>query len=129
MNIQKANVVELAPIAAVTATGNGTGVDITAYEGYGQIVLVSAAGTGTSPTLDVKVQESSDDSTYTDITGLAFTQVTDAADITQMLQIDISGTKKYVRVVDTAGGTTPSFDRSVVLIAGRKSGRNASQAV
>lgn len=66
----------LAAKAARTATGNGTGVDNTAASNNGaagHLHVFSASGT--SPTLDVKVQHSTDDSTWVDL--LTFTQATD----------------------------------------------------
>ena len=78
----------LAALTAVTSSGNGTGVNIAAYTGVLAATLVSAAGGGTTPTLDVKIQESDDDSTYSDVAGGAFTQITDAAAGLQTLYLD-----------------------------------------
>lgn len=113
---------ELAAPAAVTATGNGTGVDRTGLEGRGVALLASAAGTGTTPTLDVKLQDSADDVTYADIVGATFTQVTGAAAAFEKIavELDLSGIKKFIRAVDTVGGSTPSFTRSIMLAAAAK---------
>lgn len=113
------NQVSLLPPAARTATANGTSVDLKDYIGRAKVILHSALGTGTTPTLDVKLQESDDNSTFTDISGAAFTQVTDAAASLQALSLDLDKTKRYVRAVSTIGGTTPSFTGNCVLV-GRK---------
>lgn len=66
MNLQTVmdilNLLNLFPTAARTATANGTGVDLQQYSGDVAVVLDSAAGTGTTPTLDVKLQDSADNS-------------------------------------------------------------------
>ena len=91
----------------------------------------SAATAGVTPTLNVKIQESDSLATgYTDISGAAFSEVTDAADATEMISLNIDETKQYIRVVGTIGGTsTPTFGFGVTMVAMRESGRNASQDV
>ena len=108
----------LAP-AARTATANGTGVDLKDYIGQAKVILHSALGTGTTPTLDVKLQDSDDNSTFADITGATFTQVTDAAASLQAIGVDVDKVKRYVRAVATIGGTTPSFTCNCIIV-GRK---------
>lgn len=131
MNIQRANIVELAANAARTSTLTGTGVDIRKYAGYGQVVLQSSAGTGTNPTLNVKLQHADTvGGSYTDITGAVFAEVTDAADSTQMIQLPVDEVKPFIKVIGTIAGTdTPTFSFGVSLVAISKAGRNASQAV
>ena len=111
------NLESLFDVVTKTASANGTGIDVSAYTGIGQVILSSAAGTGTTPTLDVKLQESSDNSTYTDISGATFTQVTDAAAALEGITLDMDAAKQYVRGVGTIGGSTPSFTFAVELIA------------
>ena len=107
-----------------TASANGTGFDLegsNGAEGEAIIILSSdAASAGTDPTLDVKLQESSDDSTYTDISGATFTQVTNAAS-SQKISINTNDVKRYLRAVGTIGGTSsPAFTYAVELIYGKK---------
>jgi hypothetical protein len=110
------------PTAARTATGNGTGIDVQTMDGDLFLVLDSAAGTGTTPTLDIKVQ-SSDTSggTYADIAGATFTQVTTTAS-QQAITISKDEAKRYIRVVYTVGGTSPSFTFSVNAVGVKKYG-------
>ena len=108
-----------------TASANGTGFDLegsNGAEGEAIIILASdAASAGTSPTLDVKLQESSDDSTYTDISGATFTQVTDAAQALEKISINTNDVERYLRAVGTIGGTSsPAFTYSVALVYGKK---------
>ena len=106
--------IEVAAPVRVSASANRTGVDIRDYVGDIVVTLSSSAGGGITPTLDVKLQESDDNSTFTDITGAAFAQVTDAADSTESIVIDADATKRYIRAVDTVAGTSPTFDRAIV---------------
>ena len=107
-----------------TASADGTGFDLegsNGAEGEAIIILSSdAASAGTNPTLDVKLQESSDDSTWSDISGATFTQVTDAAS-SQKISINTNDVKRYLRAVGTIGGTSsPAFTYAVELIYGKK---------
>lgn len=110
---------------ARTASANGTGFDLegsNGAEGEAIIILASdAASAGTNPTLDVKLQESSDNSTFTDISGATFTQVTDAAQALEKISINTNDVKRYLRAVGTIGGTSsPAFTYSVALVYGKK---------
>ena len=94
--------------SARTVTGNSGWVDIgDAREIIAQ--LDADAGTGTSPTLDVKLQTSWDgaDATAVDVPTGAFTQVLAVASA-QIKSLTIF--HRYVKVVWTVGGTTPSFN-------------------
>ena len=101
--------------AARTATVTGTGFDVSAYNG--NITFAQSVGTvsGTTPTLDGKIQDSADDSTYADVTGATFTQVTSSTSL-QTLNVDTRSVRKYLRYVGTITGTTPSFGMSVTAI-------------
>ena len=87
-----------------TASFNSTGVDLkgTPRRGLKARVIVTAAS-GTSPTLDPKVQHSDDNSTFTDLAAGA--QLTATGEVF----IPFETSKRYVRLVATIGGTTPSF--------------------
>lgn len=112
----------LAAAARRTSTLTGTGIDVLDYEGVGLVVLNASAGTGTSPTLDVKLQHSDDNSTFADVTGAVFTQVTDVAGTAgvRVLKINVPDLKRYLRVVGTIAGTTPSFDFGVEFVGIKK---------
>jgi hypothetical protein len=110
------SVEEILPGVRVTATGNGTGVDVKDYVGKAKVVLISSAGGGSTPTLDVKLQDSPDNSAWTDISGAAFTQVTDAADSTEAISLDLNNANRYIRAVKTVAGSSPTFDCGLVMV-------------
>lgn len=116
--LAQATGVELAPAASRTSTLTGTGIDVLEYEGVALVLLNASAGTGTSPTLDVKLQHSDDDSTYEDVTSGTFSQVTDAAETAgvKVMKLNVSDLKRYLRVIGTIAGTTPSFDFGVEFV-------------
>lgn len=116
--LAQATGVELAPAASRTSTLTGTGIDVLEYEGVALVLLNASAGTGTSPTLDVKLQHSDDDSTYEDVNSSTFSQVTDAAETAgvKVMKLNVSDLKRYLRVVGTIAGTTPSFDFGVEFV-------------
>ena len=120
--LDKLQLTNLHATAARTATGSATGVNVQARDGDLYLVLDSAAGTGTTPTLDVTV-ESSDTlgGTYTAITGAAFTRVTTTAS-QQSLVISKDEARHFIRVTYTLGGTTPSFTFSVNAVGVNKYG-------
>lgn len=120
--LDKLQLSALHPTAARTATGSGTGIDMQTRDGDLYLVLDSAAGTGTTPTLAVTV-ESSDTlgGTYTAISGAAFTTVTTTAS-QQSLVISKDEARRFVRVTYTIGGTTPSFTFSVNAVGVNKYG-------
>lgn len=112
-------VFSLRPQVATTSV-NGSAVDTKGYNSAAVLLEVGAVS-GTSPTLNVKIQESTDGSTgWTDIPGAAFTQVT-AADNSQILRVEGIGTsrKRYLRAVATIAGTSPSFTLAAVVLLGR----------
>lgn len=110
---QMLSTIDLLPMQSVTATGNGTGVDVQQFVGEISVLLASKATAGTTPTLDVKLQDSADNSTFADIAGAAFTQVTDAgssAAVLHKITVNVGAVKRYIRAVKTIGGTaSPAF--------------------
>tara|TARA_B100000214_G_scaffold335286_1_gene278476 strand:- start:3392 stop:3775 length:384 start_codon:yes stop_codon:yes gene_type:complete len=108
--------------AAVTSTATSAAIDLKEYDGDVSLILTSAAGTGSSPTLDVKVQDSdASDGTYGDLSGAAFTQVTDSVSM-QVITFKKDEAKRYIKIVQTVGGSTPSFTFSINGLALNKYG-------
>lgn len=101
------SVVGLIPVDLTTTT-NGIAIDTNGFDDA-QAVLDTGARTGTSPTLNVKIQESTDGSTgWTDISGAVFAEIT-AADQHKSLGINLRTVKRYIRYVFTLAGTSPTF--------------------
>lgn len=107
-------VLNLIPVASVAADGNGTGVDLKDYEGEIAVVLDCNNVDGTNPTMDVTLEHSDDDSTYTAVSGGAFTQVTNTPASVQKISLVRHNLKRYLRAVKDIGGTmSPHFLVSV----------------
>lgn len=106
----------LATAAVVTATTNSTGVDISDMVGNATILMNSSATGGAGQTSDVKIQHSDTlNGTYTD-TGVAFAQVTNAGASYQLLPVSVDQFKRFIRVVTTMGGGSPTVTRAVSII-------------
>lgn len=105
--------------ATRTASANGTGVDTM---GYNTAVAIINAGdidlANADETYAFKVQDSADNSSFADVSGLT-TTVTADNDV-KKIAINGLGTsiRRYVRVVATLGGTTPSWPGSAVIVLG-----------
>ncbi|MBT9156899.1 MAG: hypothetical protein DDT37_01890 [Firmicutes bacterium] len=109
----------LHPVAARTTTGNGASIDIKDYIGRGKVMLDCAAGTGTTPTLDIVIQHSVDNVTFIPVPGAVFAQVTTAAR-QQQIGLDLDAAHRHVRIAFTIAGGTPSFTFSVQLVGWRQ---------
>jgi len=110
----------LAPAGTYDETdAEQTGIDVQDYDGVALFILNASAGTGTTPTLDVTIEESADDSTYTAVTGGAFTQVTDTAAV-EAIALNVGNLKRYVRVTIDIGGTTPDFFLAAEFVGMKK---------
>lgn len=73
------------------------------------------AASGTSPTLDITIQDSPDGTVWTNHPSGAFTQTT----ATGVKRLEIPRVGNHVRAVVTVGGTTPSFTFSLQLVGVR----------
>jgi hypothetical protein len=109
--------------AAITGSGNGTGLDITQAEGRIRIDVIHCGASGTNPTLALSIEESDTlGGDYTDISNDAviegvttddFTGLTGTAGV-QFKILDTRQLKGFLRIVRTIGGTdTPTFYTSV----------------
>ncbi|SRR5579884_1577416 len=104
----------------LTANTNSSGIRV--GEGAEVHVELAVTGTvsGTSPTLDVKLQDSADGSSFAD-TGVAFTQIT-ATGARQQREFKARKGRGYLRLAATVGGTSPSFGGTTARL-GHWSGR------
>ena len=121
-NLEKLTVLAGVATAAVTSTATSSAIDLLEYDGDVMLILDSAAGGGSSPTLDIKLTESATTGgTYTDLSGATFTQVTGSASM-QTLAINKDECKRYIKIVQTIGGSSPTFTFSINLIGLKKYG-------
>lgn len=112
----------ISPQDSAAATINGASID---RLGFDSCVLHhtcgAASGTPTSFTAASKLQDSDDGSTgWADLTGAAATTL--AADDTEAQKdIDLTGAKRYIRVVETVafvGGTSPKVEVAATVVLG-----------
>lgn len=115
---------QLIVLQTATATVTGSSVDLSNTD-TGDLLVATLnvkSVTGTTPTLDVKLQDSADNSTFADVVvdalmpANAFAQVTAALANPVTLAVDPRGVRRYVRAVATIGGTTPSFVLNLDLL-------------
>jgi hypothetical protein len=106
-------------------TTNGTGVDCQIYEGPVHAFVVIGNYGDASTTLTIKLQESTDNSSFTDITGATTSYSASASandNSAAMIRAD-NWQKRYVRAaLVTAGGGTPSVPVAVAIFAKKKIG-------
>jgi|TARA_Y100000033_G_scaffold47321_1_gene52766 hypothetical protein len=112
-------VLSFAPNDVVTATGNKTGVDLLDYEGDITMTLDAEAG-GSGVTYAVKVQDSSDNSTFGDVSGAAFTTTSADTALVETLTVNTDEIKRYARVVITVAGGTGAGAVSVTALGRKK---------
>lgn len=107
----------LMSLAAQSTSTQGSAVDLQKYIGVGmrqmKALLDVPSAAGTSPTLDVAIQENttSGASGWTDVG--TFTQVTSTAG---QETIHFTPTKRYIRAAGTLGGTSPVYTLSVHVL-------------
>lgn len=95
-------------VAADYTTHVGTAVEVL---GYQALVILNSGTNGAGGTVDCKIQDSDDGAAWTDYSGGAFTQVTEAND-NAIQELAYTGTKRYIRTVakvlvaDCVFGTT-----------------------
>lgn len=105
---------------AQTATVTGSTLKVAGLTDASAIFacLVAANVAGTTPTLDVILEASWDNSNWV-ASGLAFTQVTTSTGSTEVKQFDPASHKlgPYMRAKATIGGTEPSYTFKVYFSA------------
>ena len=108
MNLLYLAMFEALACAVRTSSVNGASIDMSKWHGHCLLTLISAA-MSSGDTLDVKVQDSPDGTTdWQDLSGVAFTQVTDAADAYETIAINAEENRGFIRIVGTIAGTSPS---------------------
>ena len=100
--------------AAVTADGNSTVLDLGSTPAGGVVVEVAIpAVSGSSPTMDIVVQESADSSSWQIVS--TFAQLTATGRHTRIVQT----AKRYLRMnYDIGGSSSPSFTMANGIASG-----------
>ena len=83
--------------------------------GHTAVMDLISGTNGATGIVDVKIQESDDDVTYTDWTGGAFAQITTAND-NATYEIAYTGVKRYIRTVVTVALATCDFSTTVIRL-------------
>lgn len=99
-------------LVAAAATANSGAIAAQGAAAYVFVGVQVSAITGTSPTLVVKLQEASDNATWSDIVGATTASITAAGSAV----IFGAPAKGYVRAVATIGGTTPAVTAIVAAL-------------
>ncbi len=104
--------------AAITSTTNHPSLDLSPYANIGRhemkAILSAGAVGGTSPSFAVKIQDSPDNSTFTDISGASYAAITANQGATEL---HFKTNNRYVRAVTTVTGTSPTAVLECVLLA------------
>jgi len=101
-------------IVAAAYSLEGEAVEVS---GYDVLVNLVSGTNGAGGTVDVKLQESNDGSSWSDVSSGAFTQVTEAND-NAIQEKAYTGSYTYIRAVATVAGATCDFGVTVVKKAG-----------
>ena len=117
----RAAILDLVPNDVSTATANSTGVDLLPYEGKMLCTLDAEAG-GSGITYAVKLQDSADNSSFDDLSGVNFSTTGANAASVQKLAVNIDDVRRYVRAVITVAGGTGAGAVSVKGVAFPKYG-------
>ena len=117
----RAAILDLVPNDVSTTTANSTGVDLLPYEGKMLCTLDAEAG-GSGITYAVKLQDSADNSSFDDLSGVNFSTTAANTASVQKLAINIDDARRYVRAVITVAGGTGAGAVSVKGVAFPKYG-------
>lgn len=106
-----------------TSAVNGTSSDTLASAAFGgQAYLQAVSFTGTDVT--VTIQDSADNTSFANVTGLSFTQITGSTPLAQRISISNSSTiRRYVRAITTTSGGFTSFTFQVTLVKNATAGQ------
>jgi len=115
----KGTAVDILPNDVLASTANGSGVDLQGYEGSAAFVLSSEA-MGASVTLAVHLEESANNSDWSDVTNGAFTTTAANTAAFEQIALNVSDLKRYVRTASTVAGGTGTGAVNVTAYASKK---------
>lgn len=104
---------ELLPSAARTASGQSDQFNVGGYASAAVIEIQVTAASGTSPTLDVDLEDTFDGTNWNKVTDINSAAITAAGVTVVRLNLADTPTTNRLRLNYTVGGTTPSFTFSV----------------
>ena len=115
----KGTAVDILPNDVLASTANGSGVDLQGYEGSAAFVLSSEA-MGSSVTLAVHLEESANNSDWSDVSSGAFTTTAANTAAFEQIALNVSDLKRYVRTNSTVAGGTGTGAVNVTAYASKK---------
>lgn len=109
--------------AAHAATVSSTGIDRTAYEsGVDALVAVLEVGAWTDGTHTFKLQDSPDNTNWTDVAATylqgSFTAIAGTGQQNAVQKVGYLGNQRYVKAVDTVSGATTGAIYGLLWIVG-----------
>ena len=115
----KGTAVDLLPNDVLASSANGSGVDLQGYEGSAAFVLSSEA-MGASVTLAVHLEESANNSDWSDVTNGAFTTTAANTAAFETIALNVSDLKRYIRSSCTVAGGTGTGAVNITAYASKK---------
>ena len=115
----KGTAIDILPNDVLASTANGSGVDLQGYEGDAAFVLSSEA-MGSSVTLAVHLEESANNSDWSDVSSGAFTTTAANTAAFEQIALNVSDLKRYVRAAATVAGGTGTGAVNVTAYASKK---------
>ena len=115
----KGTAIDILPNDVLASSANGSGVDLQGYESSAAFVLSSEA-MGSSVTLAVHLEESANNSDWSDVTNGAFTTTAANTAAFEQIALNVSDLKRYVRTNSTVAGGTGTGAVNVTAYASKK---------
>lgn len=113
--------VQAAAPSAITTTTTSAAVNMTTGDGRCILEINMGAVTGTTPTYTLQVQQSAaSGGTYTNVPNNALTGTLNAANANTFTILSFDRDLPFLKIVETLGGTTPSYTRAVTITEGLK---------
>ena len=115
----KGTAIDILPNDVLASSANGSGVDLQGYESSAAFVLSSEA-MGSSVTLAVHLEESANNSDWSDVTNGAFTTTAANTAAFEQIALNVSDLKRYVSTASTVAGGTGTGAVNVTAYASKK---------
>ena len=118
----KGTAIDILPNDVLASSANGSGVDLQSYEGSAAFVLSSEA-MGSSVTLAVHLEESANNSDWSDVSQNgkgAFTTTAANTAAFEQIALNVSDLKRYVRSAAVVAGGTGTGSVNLTAYASKK---------
>lgn len=105
--------------ASVTATTNGSGVDLRDFDGAMIVFQAGTVDTGNGDeTYAPSIEESDDNSNFSTVAASDLEGALVNMTANSVQRAGYKGAKRFIRAVLTLGGTTPSINASALVVRG-----------